>query len=449
MKLELFDFIDETLELIEKRKGKIEKVADELGSFFNDSFFINDHFLNVNYRIKSSESLREKILRHNFYIRYETPERVLDNLSDLIGFRIECRFIEDENKIYQDIVKLFEIECEDGFYTNPLNSHIMLQLGEKQPQKQKNGFEIYKIDGKYCKKNICINFELQIKSLVNVFWGEIDHRVLYKNFNYMLTEDFFRDIMSSIKDNLSMIDRQLMLVFDHLKGADASNDLSKKVQLQSLLSKITHDIYIYKIKEEIGFVLDFKKTTDVIVNYLFMKGGSEESKHYSENFLRILNRLNEISKSEISFNQYIDFERDIFFADDFIRKIGSTILEIINKDFRWNLFFKIIFEIEEGNNCEDFEKFMIFIRYRFSENIELILREKDIEEAEKEKVTNCIMENIADNFCIEKDVDFLSDCNINTLNDKIKQKFKHINNYQDWINNKEVITNMILNHKLC
>src|SRR5699024_9308604 len=147
--------------------------------------------------------------------------------------------------------------------------------------------------------------------------------------------------------------------------------------------------------------------------------------------------------------QYIEFERDIFFAHDFIRKIGSTILEIINKDFRWNLFFKIIFEIEEGNNCEDFEKFMIFIRYRFSENIELILREKDIEEAEKEKVKNCIMENIADNLCIEKDVDFLSDCNINTLNDKIKQKFKHINNYQDWINNKEVITNMILNHKLC
>ena len=218
MKLELFDFIDQTLELIQSRKDKIGKVADQLEKFFNDSFFINDHFLNVNYRIKSSESLREKILRHNFYIKYETPENLLENLSDLIGFRIECRFIEDENKIYKDIVKLFKIDSGDGFYTNPLNSNIMLQLGEKQPQTQKNGFEIYKIDGKYCKDGTCINFELQIKSLVNVFWGEIDHRVLYKNFNYMLTEDFFRDIMSSIKDNLSMIDRQLMLVFDHLNG---------------------------------------------------------------------------------------------------------------------------------------------------------------------------------------------------------------------------------------
>ena len=448
-KLELFSFIDETLELIESRKDKIGKVADQLEMFFTNSFFINDHFLNVNYRIKSPESLREKILRHNFYIKYKTPENLLDNLSDLIGFRIECRFIEDEDKIYKDIVKLFKIECGDGFYTNPLNSNIMLQLGEKQPQKQRNGFEIYKIDGKYCKGDTSINFELQIKSLVNVFWGEIDHRVLYKNFNYMLTEDFFRDIMSSIKDNLSMIDRQLMLVFNHLKGTDTSDDLAKKVQVQALLSKIIHDIYIFKIKEEIGFVLDFKKTTDVIVNYLFMKGGPEESEHYSENFLRILNRLNEIGRNNISFNKYINFERNIFFQDDFVRKIGNTILEIINKDFRWNLFFRIIFDIEEGNNCEDFEQFMIFIRYRFSENLNLVLRAKDLKGIEKEEIESCIMENIANNFCIEKDVDFLSDCNITSLNNKIRSKLEKIDTYEEWDQEKENIINMILSHTIC
>ena len=145
MKLELFDFIDETLMMIEDKKDSIEEVADSLEKFFTDSFFINDHFLNVNYRIKSAESLREKILRYNFYIKYKTPENLINNLSDLIGFRIECRFIEDEIKIYNDIVKLFKIKEEDGFYSSPLNSNILLQLDEKQPQIQKNGFEIYKI----------------------------------------------------------------------------------------------------------------------------------------------------------------------------------------------------------------------------------------------------------------------------------------------------------------
>lgn len=446
MKLELFDFIDETLELIEERKESIENVADLLEKFFTDSFFINDHFLNVNYRIKSPESLREKILRHNFYIKYKTPENLLHNLSDLIGFRIECRFIEDEEKIYRDIVKLFKIKGEDGFYINPLNSNIMLQLKEKQPQKQKNGFEIYKIDGKHCKDGVCINFELQIKSLVNVFWGEIDHRILYKNFNYMLTEDFFRDIMSSIKDNLSMIDRQLMLVYNHLNGMDASNSVTKKVQLQSLLSKIIHDIYIVKIRQEIGFVIDFKKSTDVIVNYIFMKGGPEESENYSVNFLRILNRLNDIAKNNMSFNKYINFERDIFFNDEFTRKVGNSILEIINKDFRWNLFFRIIFEIEEGNNAEDFEGFMIFIRYRFHENLMVILKNKKMEENEKEEIVGCVMENIAIAFSKDIEVDFLCDCSIKSLNHNIKKLFTNILSFNDWEENKIEILNVILDH---
>ncbi len=446
MKLELFDFIDETLALIEERKESIENVANSLEKFFTDSFFIKDHFLNVNYRIKSPESLREKILRHNFYIKYKTPENLLNNLSDLIGFRIECRFIEDEKKIYKDIMKLFDIKCENGFYTNPLNSNIMLQLDAKQPQKQKNGFEIYKIDGKYCKDGTCINFELQIKSLVNVFWGEIDHRILYKNFNYMLTEDFFRDIMSSIKDNLSMIDRQLMLVYNHLNGMDASNSLTKKVQLQALLSKIIHDIYIVKIRQEIGFVVDFKKSTDVIVNYIFMKGGPEESENYSVNFLRILNRLNEIGRNDISFNRYINFEREIFFNDEFTRKIGSSILEVINKDFRWNLFFRIIFEIEEGNNAEDFEGFMIFIRYIFHENLMITLENKNMKESEKEEIVNYVMETIAITFTKEVDIDFLSDCSIKSLNHNIGKLFINIHSFDDWMERKEEILDVILNH---
>ena len=443
---ELFDFIDETLELIEERKDSIDNVAAALEKFFTDSFFINDHFLNVSYRIKSPESLREKILRHNFYIKYKTPENLINNLSDLIGFRIECRFIEDEKKIYDDIVELFKIELEDGYYTNPLNSNIMLDLKTKQPQKQKNGFEIYKIDGKYVKDDVSVNFELQIKSLVNVFWGEIDHRILYKNFNYMLTEDFFRDIMSSIKDNLSMIDRQLMLVYNHLKGMDSSNSMTKKAQLQALLSKIIHDIYIVKLKRELGFVIDFKKSTDVIVDYIFMKDGLEETDNYSVNFIRILNRLNEIGKSDISFNKYIDFERPISFNDCFTRKVGNSILEIINKDFRWNLFFKIIFEIEGGNKAEDFEGFIIFIRYRFYESIKLVLEEKDIGEEEKQEILDYIMDAIAYNFMNHVDVDFLCECSINTLNNNIKAVFNKINSYDDWLKYKENVYNVIANH---
>jgi len=447
MKLELFDFIDDTLKLLDEKSDTLNRVAEELEKFFNDSFFIKDHFLNVNYRVKSKESLREKILRYNFYVKYETPENLLQNLSDLIGFRIECRFIEDEKKIYNDVVKLFKTREEDGYYSNPLNSAILLKLDDKQPQIQKNGFEIYKIDGKYKRDDIEVNFELQIKSLVNIFWGEIDHRVLYKNFNYILTEDFFRDIMSSIKDNLSMIDRQLMLVFNHVNGMDASNSANKETQLKSQLSKIIHDIYTTKVRQELGFVIDLKKSTDVIVNYIFMRDRDKGLENYSDNFLRVLNRLTDIGDSEIYFNNHIDFEREIFFNDDFTRKIGNKILEIINKDFRWNLFFKIIFEIEEGTNAEDFEDFLIYLRYLFCEEIENNLKNKGMSQKEKEEIKNEILDAIGDNFSSDIDIDFINECNINKLNWEIRRFLNSIDNYNEWLDKKDYILRNLLKHE--
>lgn len=446
MKLELFDFIDETLHIIQNQDDVLHKVAGELEKFFNDSFFIKDHFLNVNYRIKSQESLTEKILRHNFYIKYKTPENLVKNLSDLIGFRIECRFVEDEGRIYKEIVELFEFKEEDGYYSNPINSNIMLKLADKQPQVQKNGFEIYKIDGKYSKDDITVNFELQIKSLVNVFWGDIDHKILYKNYNYMLSENFLRDIMSSIKDNLTMIDRQLMILYKQVNGMDASNAIGKKTQFYSLMSKIINDIYTMKVKEEIGFVVDFKKSTDVIVDYIFTKAGEEDSDNYSQSFLKILNKLNQISQDSITFDNYIDFERKLFFNDDFTRKLGRKILNVLNKDFRWNLFFRIIFEIEDGERADLFEEFMHYLRYKFYDSIKVSIEGKGLSQHEKDHIITFIFDKIFESFSVETSIDFVNECSVNKLKSNINGKLNNINDFKDWEKIEDEISNIILKH---
>jgi len=446
MKLELFDFIDETLELIEGKSDVLNRVAGELEKFFNDSLFIKDHFLNVNYRIKSAESLKEKILRHNFYMKYDSPESLVEDLSDLIGFRIECRFIEDEAKIYQDILRLFNLQQDGGYYSNPLNESISLNLEERQPQIQKNGFEIYKIDGIYEKDGIVVNFELQIKSMVNVFWGDIDHRVLYKNFNYMLTEDFFRDIMSSIKDNLTMIDRQLMLIYNHLSSMDASSTPTKKAQLKSLLSKTIHDIYIVKVRQEVGFVLDFKKSSDVIVNFIFSRS-EDGNGSYSESFLRILNRLNDIGKRTIDFNTFIDFEREIFYDDEFTRKFGSRILQVINRDFRWNLFFKIIFEIEEGTRAEDFESFMHYLRSSYQDIIRRAMEGMRVSDDEKLDMEAQLMEFIFEAFKDEASIDFINLVTIQGLENQLLHLIGPINGYDEWLARRKDIKSQILDYQ--
>ncbi|NLY09841.1 MAG: (p)ppGpp synthetase, partial [Tissierellia bacterium] len=378
---------------------------------------------------------------------YGTAENMIKNLSDLIGVRIECRFIEDEDKIYVSLLNLFNTKEENGYFSCSKNPNVWLNLAEDQPVLQKNGFEIYKIDGRYRSEKATYNFELQIKSMVNIFWGEIDHRVLYKNFNYMLAEDFFRDIMVSIKDNLIMIDRQLMLVFDQLNALDASDGTSGSNQLTGLISKIIHDIYISKVREEVGFVVDFKKSTDVIVDYLFLRDRVKGDSNLGNNFLRLYNRLTEIRARDLNFSEDISFKRKLSFHDNYTRQIGYKILSVINKDFRWNLFFRTIFDIENKDPAADFEDFVIFLRYKFSQPLIGILDDKPMTEQQKRIVLELLLQLIIERFSIDIDLDFISEPSLSKLHANIINLFRGIESYSEWIMEEDRCRKMIMGHR--
>ena len=445
MRLEIFDFIDDTIELVESHNDILHKGAKEIEDFFEDIFLNYDNVLNISSRVKSSTSLKEKILRNDFYLKYKSPEILLENLSDLIGVRIECRFIEDEKNVYEKLLELFDISYGKDYYYNEKKPNILLKLDDKQPQLQKNGFEIYRIDGKYIKGDITINFELQIQSLVNVFWGEVEHKVLYKNYKYLLTEDFFKDVMYSLRENLNMIDGQLMILYNHLRDMDESNEQKRREQLEALLSKIVYEIYSEKTKEEFGFIVDYRKTCDVIVSYVLRKNGSCVGDNYNDVFIQVLERIYEIEDQEIYFDSYIEFEREINYEDEFCERIGEGILEIINKDFKWNLFFKIIFQIELGNNAEAFEGFLIFLRDRFLNNLNdnPILNTRFNKE-QKEEFIDYTMDLIVKSFMQNKHIEFINDDNIDCINKKINITLNKIANYEMWKENINYFTDELL-----
>ena len=64
----------------------------------------------INSRIKSEESLREKLERKNYINKWginfnsnstKIQEKICENLPDLIGFRINCYFKDDEKSIFE------------------------------------------------------------------------------------------------------------------------------------------------------------------------------------------------------------------------------------------------------------------------------------------------------------------------------------------------------------
>ncbi len=437
MELELFNFVENVTASLEDLGSELEEISKDIESYFAKVLEdYNEGYLNINSRVKSTTSLREKILRNSYYKKYKNSEEFISNLSDLVGVRIECRFIEDEKTIHKMLKKHFNIRDLKGYFYNDDNANIRLELESKQPQKQKNGFGIYRIDGLYQHNNRSIKFELQIKSLVNIFWGEIEHKVIYKNNNYMLGDEFIKNIMLSIKENLYMIDRQLLAVDNQFNKVNSINPEARKEQLEKLLSKIIYDIYSRKMKNDIGFIIDFRESCDTIMKYIFRTNNAKKLEDYSETLIKTLARLNDISTNDVSFNTELKFERDLHFESDFCNIIGNTILKSINSDFKWNLFFRILFEIELGNNSEDFENFINFIENRFYESTKLPNLYLLFKKEEAQDIKNLFMKEIALSFREVDSIKFIYDSNIMVVNKAINKSVdliqENIKSYIEW-----------------
>ena len=432
MKLELFKYIDDVLDLFEYHRQELVSINKEVRNYFSDVLKDDERALNLSTRIKTPQSLREKLIRRNYYIKYPTPFEGFKKVPDLIGLRIECRFIKDEKEIYQKIIDEFRIYCGKGYYASNINKNIRLNLEDIQPQVLNNGFKIYKLDGLYKNSKTSYSFELQIKSLVNLFWGEIDHKILYKNYNYMIVEDFFRDIMHSIIDNLFMVDKQLMILYDHVTNSDASGKDPAEKQLKVLLSKIIHDVFINKIYGELGFVFNIKISTDIIVDFIFMKLKKNKDNSYGEDFISLINRINEISTLDMNLEEYINVDEKPKFYDSFTRNIGNLILASLNKDFEWNIFFKIITTIDRESDNQIFEDFIHFVRYQYTLLILKLFENFDLSEDDKRDIENFILNLVIDKFKNNTTLEFLMVKSINKINFILESlKFSEIERKED------------------
>ena len=447
MNIKEFDYLEIALnELKDNNEALIKASMDLEKSFFSILDESYCEFSNISCRVKSIESLREKILRNHYYKRYPNANELIYKLSDLIGIRIECRFGDDEKKIYRFLKKYFNKKSDNDFFFSDSSNNIFLKLSGKQPQKQKNGFTIYRIDGKFTYNNLIIPFELQIKSLTNMFWSEIEHQIIYKNSNYVIEDKFLKDIMNSIKNTLTMIDNQLLTVLNHVEAKKSKTNASNKRNLQEIVSKFIYDMFSTKMKESIDMSINFKDSCETIVEYVFFKNNISTDNDYTNVLINALNRINLISDEKLDFNSYLNFERNIIYDDSFKRIIGEYFESVINSEFSWNLFFRILFTLEPLDNIGDFEKFLSYLKVSYTES-KYINRQKDvlisrfsndfliIDEAIKTQIAKTLVS-------IDK-INIVYEYSIEEVNDAVEYIYKYIydniNTLEQWFNNSEAI----------
>ena len=365
-RLPVFELIDKTVEILNDNRKMLETYADVMQGYFQDA--LSEHgesLVNISTRVKGESSLREKILRKNLYKRYAYPEGIIQNLSDLIGVRIQCRFLEEEQLLFETLRGKFTQVCADGLYCAPEQPNIRLDLSGPQPQQQNNGYAIYRIDGLCGTIGQSVRFELQIKALVHVFWGEVEHEIIYKNNSYVLMDSFMKEMLSLVYDNLRSVDKQLYLIYNQLQSQKEPGDsMLKEASVRALFAKSISDLFFYKMKSSLGFTLNFKRSCDILSRYILQRR-NPLTQQPAQSMLDVFQRINRIAMADIDFESPLLLEEPFRSSEPFLNILSDHLVEQMNADYDWNLFFRMLFTLEPGNNLEDYSNLLYMIRDRF------------------------------------------------------------------------------------
>ncbi len=388
LKLQLFSYIDDIIDYKDSLRFELEDAREAIDKLFSETFEKKEWFVNYSSRIKDDASLKEKIIRLGFCRDYSDPATMLGQFSDIIGCRLECRFINDEEKVYKSLFKFFSNRTSEGYYRSDIDPRIELKLDDDQPKSQKNGFSSYRIDGRFL-GDVVLNFELQIKSIVNVFWNEIDHKILYKNYNYLITESFVRQIMASIKGDLSIIDGQLEMVYDHLQSLDSDDYFSPQDQLQNFIGRVMQDAYVVPLRDKFNLFFDFRDSTDLLTEFLFARIRYESREGVAKEFIRILEEISRGGLNSVNFGQSLDFDPPIDYHSRTTKKLGGKINQLVNEDLTWNLLACILMDVNtDKKESETFRTFVDYLYFMIIHTIRIDMRKAGLDPSENEDLVD-------------------------------------------------------------
>lgn len=386
-KIDVFEYIETAAGVLDANLVGFTHAADKLTEFLTARFGDIDATIGVTSRIKTRDSLKEKILRNNLY-REAPAERIVFEMHDIIGVKIECRFFKDEAYIYQKICETFCVDMGDGMFCTADKKAVKLKLDAPQPEKQKNGYNIYRLDGNVTYAGENYKFELQIKSLVNSFWSEIEHKLIYKNNRLNQFDNLMKEMLDSTHESLSGIDHQLSLIFDRVSGNTISN---QQEQLKSMIAMGLNEMYTAIVKANTGIPVSITEYSEAIVDYLItassytndmtgeplittiaanmskaLGANTEIDEHrrrfgYGDNYsgmlFSLMKWMRDIDYSTIAIGENIELDVTL---DGVEGEVAKIFLKEINSDFYLNTFFHIFFSLERGNDEQDFTD---YIRY--------------------------------------------------------------------------------------
>lgn len=155
-------------------------------------------------RLKSPESIAEKLQRRGFPL---TVESIEENLNDIAGVRVICSFPSDIYQLADAFLKQDDItllQRKDYIAAPKPNGYRSLHLIVEIPVFFSNQ-----------KKNIRV--EVQIRTIAMDFWASVDHQLKYKqDIDDLENADELSEELRNCADIIAQTDRRMQAIKDKI-----------------------------------------------------------------------------------------------------------------------------------------------------------------------------------------------------------------------------------------
>ncbi len=215
-------------------------------------------FEEVHGRVKSISSILDKANRKNI-----PSDKIFDEIWDIAGIRIICRFVEDIERVANIIRQRggydLDVIEEEDYITNTKES----------------GYRSYHMTIKY--KMVTIDgvkelpMEIQIRTMAMNFWASIEHSLRYKYSGNL--PDELKERLRSCADAAFMLDKEMATIRDDIIEAKMVSE-TKNNLVDGIVRNLHNLYYVAKMEKVSTFNKKFLE--------IYQKGNLEELRDFSQ-----------------------------------------------------------------------------------------------------------------------------------------------------------------------
>ncbi len=363
---------DQTQEIEKILSKHLEEYSCNYKLLLNNSVYDKIPLFEITSRVKSEDSLYYKLIDKNKVFDFPSE----DNLYSSKNQNIDSKILEIKDLIGIKILTNLSCDCDKVFklLKEKQNESVKIDFSKKMPEIMKNGLEIYKTEATYKIEDKSLNFELQIKSKFDSSWGDLEHNLFYKDYDYYHLKENNHKLMIEIGKNLKNLENMMKTIRDSKTDFSINSDLNNfKEKINNIFSE-QYTVFFGNLK----FIEDnIKRLYFLYKHYnIDLKSNDKLKEYFDENYdnseilmsnyismknkdLKVCSLENIFMNSSISGNDKVKIEKfikgNLFFNFEQLKekkeKENNQIEILINDEIEiiYNIFKASNFSFENSN----------------------------------------------------------------------------------------------------